>query len=452
MVQRVIACALVAALGLSVFAGTAVADDELRAQVAEMVKEEMGKKSGLRAYWSSGLRLDTADKKVKLKLGGRIMIDANWFDDEDFNDLGIPGSLQEDGVEFRRVRLYNSGLINNNVEYKLQVDFSGGDVTFRDVYIGVTHLEDCLGCLMPNIRVGHQLQPLGLEPNTSSKYITFMERSAIANAFGHAGRRTGIKIHDSLRGDQLTYALSYFSPNSDAGDGGDFDFDDGMAVAARVTWVPWYDCNCECKRFHIGASYASYSDMKGRRFRARPPAHLASRYVDTGTISDIEDYTTLGIEAALVYGPLRIQAEYMTTEVDSASAGDPTFSGWYVFASYFLTGECANYKKGTFSRVKPCCNFLDNDCCCTGAWELAVRYEGIDLSDGAFDGGEMTALTVGVNWYLNPNTRVMFNYWTATIDGTPAGFDSNPDFAGTQTVTFNDDDISGFGVRFQVDF
>ena len=445
------ATALVAIFLAGVFATPAQADDALRDQIAEIVKEEMGKKNGLRAYWKNGLRLDSADKKFKLKLGGRVMLDWSWYDSDDFEDRGVPEADVEDGVEFRRVRLYNSGLIYDNVEYKVQLDFAGvPDVDFKDVYIGLTNLEDCLGCLFPDIRVGHFKMPVGLDELTSSKYITFMERAGIMQAFAPS-RKTGIMLHDSLRGDQIGYQLAYWGPGT-AGDDPNFNFDDGEAFGGRIWWAPWYDCNCKCRRAHVGVSYASYSNLDGKRFRSRPPTHITSRFVNTGTISDVEEYYTLGFEAAVVYGPWSLQAEYMLAEVDSASAGDPTFSGWYVYLSYWLTGECRPYKKGVFSRVKPCCNFLDNECCCTGAWELKARYEFLDLEDGNIDGGEQTSITVGVNWHLNPNTRIMLEYFLTTVDGTPAGYDADPNTMGTQTVTFDDDDISGVQMRFQVDF
>ncbi len=471
MINRVMWAALAVAIGCVGLAGQAAADEaEMRAMVAEAVKAEMAKQGGdeFRVYWKDGLRLESGDggKTFKGKIGGRIMLDAWVFDDDELKDdvivqppfaPGVPGSYQEDGVEFRRVRLYNSGLIHDHVEYKLQLDFAHGDVSFRDVYFGLTHLKDCWGCAFPSIRVGHQFQPISLEANTSSKYITFMERSFLANTFGYASRATGIKIHDSLMGDHLNYQFAFFSPTSSPGGGGDFDFDDGWAVAGRVTYAPWWDCNCSCKRAHVGISGAYYDDLKGRRFRSRAPSHMTSRYVNTGTISDVESYTTLGFEGAVVYGPWSVQGEYLLADVDSDIAGDPTYTAWYVYASYWLTGECRNYKHGAFSRTKPCCNFLDNDCCCTGGWELAARYEGIDLSDGNVDGGEMTAFTFGVNWHLNPNARIMLNYFIATIDGTPAGFnvlqDANPGVAAASGVaTFDDTTFSGFGIRFQVDW
>ena len=92
--------------------------------------------------------------------------------------------------------------------------------------------------------------------------------------------------------------------------------------------------------------------------------------------------------------------------------------------------------------MKPCCNFLDDECCCYGGWELAVRYDEIDLEDANVAGGEQGTLVVGVNWLLNPNTRVMFNYFRVDVDGGPQqGGNIN-----------NSLDLDGIGVRVQVDW
>ena len=74
-----------------------------------------------------------------------------------------------------------------------------------------------------------------------------------------------------------------------------------------------------------------------------------------------------------------------------------------------LTGESRSYKKGTFKRLKPkrAFSFAHGG---LGAWELAVRIAGIDLNDGAVQGGYMKNFTAALNWYAVDNVRFMFGY------------------------------------------
>ena len=114
------------------------------------------------AKWGNGYKLSSSDGEHSLKFGGRIMSDyAIWNNGDDTFS----------GTEFRRVRFFNSGKVYGNVKYKIQLDFAGGGVSFKDVYMEVA---------MPyagNVKVGHFKEPFRLEALTSSKYITFMERA-----------------------------------------------------------------------------------------------------------------------------------------------------------------------------------------------------------------------------------------------------------------------------------
>jgi len=73
-----------------------------------------------------------------------------------------------------------------------------------------------------------------------------------------------------------------------------------------------------------------------------------------------------GLEAALVMGPFSLQGEYIRVDVDTSTGTDPAFSGYYAYASWFLTGESRPYAEGKFNRVKA-----------DGAWELAVRFSSL---------------------------------------------------------------------------
>ncbi|MCB9828851.1 MAG: hypothetical protein H6806_03665 [Planctomycetes bacterium] len=439
------AAALAAAIA---WAAPARADDDLRSMIrAEIAaalaeqkpaekKDDKKDDSTFKVYWKNGLRLDTKDKSVQLKIGGRIMFDAAFYSDDDYT--AATGVDLEDGVEFRRLRLYNSGKIGKHVAFKLQIDWSTApdEFTLKDCYIDLAKLKDCFGCGFPDLRFGHFKVPFSLEEQTSSKYITFMERS-LANTFS-PGRQNGMMAYDSLLGGRLNYGVGVFANDTDDGEDGNFE-QNGYSYAARVTWTPWWDCECKCKRWHIGASIWQREDIDQVRYRSRPESHVTShRPVDTGTF-DAEGTTHIGFETGLIYGPWTVSGEYIIAQVDSVAAGDPEFSAWYGQVSYWITGECTTYKHGYFDRVEPCCDWLDEDCCCKGGWQIAARVSNIDLNDGNFQGGEMMTYTLGLNWHLNPNARIMFNAVYADVDST----------RGAQPV---DETFLAFQMRFQVDW
>ena len=80
---------------------------------------------------------------------------------------------------------------------------------------------------------------------------------------------------------------------------------------------------------------------------------------------------------------------------------DATFSGGYLAGTYSLTGEGRPWdmKTSTYSRITPTGK--------GGAWELALRFDILDLNDttASITGGQMKALTLGLNWYPNPLIR-----------------------------------------------
>ena len=374
----------------------------------------------LDAKWSKGIRLESADGDVKLKFGGRIMNDWGFFTEDD--SIGeVP-----DAVEFRRARLYLAGTIYENVEFKAQYDFAGGDADFKDMYLGLKGLGG-----VGKVKVGHFKEPFGLEEQTSSKYITFMERSLATGAFSPS-RNVGIRANNDALEERLTWSIGLFSDTDGYGEGeGNGNFN----VTGRITFLPWSD---DDNLAHVGVAY-SYRNPTGDsvRYRSRPESHIPTRYVDTGSIT-ADDVNLLGVEGALVFGPGSIQAEYLTAMVGTPSgSADPDFSGFYVQGSYFLTGESRAYKgsAGAFSRVSPENDLGDGG---YGALELAVRYSQLDLNDGAVVGGEESNITVGLNWHLNPNVRVMMNYVRAEVEDVATGDPQG--------------DLDAFMLRFQIDF
>jgi phosphate-selective porin OprO/OprP len=411
--------------------------DEEYGELQKRAQEE--NPSTFRAYWKDGLRFETKDKKFVLKIGGRIQNDWALMEGSSLEDdfglsptvSGVPTNRTsglddiETGTEFRRARLEMSGTIYQSVEFKSQFDFAGAEVAFKDVYLGLLNLP-----VLQHVRVGHFKEPFSLEELTSSKYITFMERG-LPNVFAPS-RNTGLGVLQNYAEDRVWWGLGAFREADDSGDG--FGGDSLYNVTTRLTGLPWYEAD-DGNLLHVGLSYShQFRNDDSLRYRQRPEAHLSPvRFNDTSltrlvfdadgnSMVQVSDIDTDGVdllnpEVALVFGPFSIQAEYMHSFVNASSGSNPDFYGVYAFASYFITGEHRSYKvqEAAFDRIKPKQNFFDGEGG-AGAWEVALRYSRLDLEDAGVRGGKSDDITLGVNWYLNPNVRVMFNYVWADLE------------------------------------
>ena len=84
-----------------------------------------------------------------------------------------------------------------------------------------------------------------------------------------------------------------------------------------------------------------------------------------------------------------------------------------------LTGETRPFRAGNFDRIRP---FRELGKDGLGAFEIALRYDHLDLADTpvlARAGNEATSVTLGLNWYFNPFAKLMFNWVRFTGDNTP---------------------------------
>ena len=75
------------------------------------------------------------------------------------------------------------------------------------------------------VRVGHFFEPFSLERNTSNRFMTFLERSLLDEAFVPA-RNLGLLLNRANAAETLTWAVGGFRTDSDnygdsVGDDGD---------------------------------------------------------------------------------------------------------------------------------------------------------------------------------------------------------------------------------------
>jgi phosphate-selective porin OprO and OprP len=419
---------------------------------------EVGKQTEYRPEWRNGLVLETADKAFRLHVGGRFHMDGGWWiadQDLQFGPGGV-GPL-EDGANYRRARIRVNGLIYETVEWIMEYGFENRTPQFFDVYGELPHLP--IGA----VRLGHFREPFSMDALTGGNFLALMERSLIHDAFVPF-RNLGVQLYDTAFDEQVLWAVGMFRAQSDnfnAASAGDGDY----AWTGRLTWNPWYEAEGRYA-LHLGgaASYRSVPSLPDpglslltpdRRFRfaTRPEFRVnAPAFADTGPIH-AEHMSLVGAEAGLGLGPLLFQGEYVAAQVydaaippGAANFADLFFHGFYVQASWFLTGEHRPYlrRQGVFGQLQPHENFFwvrdevrGGALFGRGAWEAAVRYSHLNLNDRGIEGGVLSDVTLGLNWYLNPNSRFMANVILIDRNAAPGAADGQ---------------AAALGVRYQVDF
>lgn len=419
--------ALVVILGAGTMVQAQMSLEERVQRLEESAK--MDESKNMEALWRNGLRLRTLNKDVEIRIGGRIQNDWNFIrpsdeiEDAFFRD--DEGNVDEplDRIFFRRSRIYIRGTLHTYIRFKAEYDFVGGDATWTDVYLRFVKLP-----AFGNIYVGKFKAPFGLEELTSSRFITFQERS-LTDAFV-PGRQVGLLFKNSVFDKRFHWAFA-MTRSDDNGTVDSLTDSPDNNFTLRLAATPYQASKTQLA--HVGLAYHLRTE-EGFRFRARPEGRTKGvRLVDV--CGDADRVDKIGLEGALVYGPISVQGEYMTATPDVAGTDHPTFAAYYVMGSYFLTGESRPYSGGAFGRPKPKRKF-DLKKGTLGAVELAARMSRIDLNDGDFQGGVERNFTLGVNWYPHNNARVTFNYILAYLD----------------RGDLDDESTSIVSMRFQVDF
>lgn len=356
---------------------------------------------------------------------GRIQLDTANFTQNN-SSMTQFGNAQN-AIGFRRARLAVLGEYET-IDYIVEMDFANRGVNaevnskdqstaFKDVYIQVRDLP-----LLGNVRVGHFKEGFGLEQMTSDNYTTFMERSILDEGTFIPGRNNGIQAFNWTENQRGTWSIGVFANQTGFDQPPLFQYDEwGLAMTTRGTYLAWYDEPSNGRGLlHTGLDYTyrSAPDNLGI-FATRAESGFSPSVVNM-KLTDVIDWQVFGAEAAFVYGPLSLQSEFYALTLNRQNSQINNFYGAYAFVSYFLTGENRPYnrKLGVFDRVKPYENFFrvrtaDGDVQTgRGAWEVAYRFSYIDMLDGLTvkGAGMATDHTFGINWYLNPFTRIMFNY------------------------------------------
>jgi len=387
-------------------------------QLRQAVSQDEQEVQNVEVNTQGGINISSLDKHFSFRLGGRVMVD-NAFYYQDKNPLG-------NGTKIRRARLEMKGKLFTDWHFVLNPEIgSDENVNLTDAYIRYEGLSPV------KILIGQFKAPFSIEQQTSNRHITFMERS-LMDVFA-PGRSVSLGAMLPGKNWMLAAGISGEDSKTDAPNEGN----EGWGMLVRGSYAPFYS-DTRVLHFGLGACYRNPNDEKTVRFRTRPESYVTDiKYVDTGVIGDVHHFNRYILETAGVLGPFSLQGEYTRAEVNrDDSFSDLAFNAWYLYGSWFLTGESRPYLpgKGGFWRVKPKSNW--------GAWELAARYSVLDLNDGFITGGEEKNMTFGINWYINEQVRLTANYIIVDNDQN-ANADGN---------VLGNDDPTIFQMRMQMEF
>ncbi len=368
-------------------------------------------------YLKNGLFIESPEKNIVVKLGTKIGFDTGYIAaDQDLN--GAFPDLGGFDYRFRRLRAYTQATFWDTVEFKFEIDFAN-TTAIKDVWVRYMGNPS-----VGEFTLGYMKEPFSLEELTSSSAVTFMERSLPTSGFAPS-RDIGLVYSDVKRDKRLTWSAGAFWIVGSFGNVGEGEEaltnSSGTALTGRLTGLLWYEGKGE-NLLHLGLSYSHQfrnedSRNDGLEIKVRPETYLTDdRLVDTGKFFT-GDTDFVDPEMALVVGPFSLQGEYFHLFASSKEADNPGFWGFYCQGSFFITGEHRPYDatKGLFSGIRPHRNFSFTHSG-WGAWEAALRLSFIDLDGGAIHGGRETDVTVGLNWYLNPHMRFLFNYVRAHVE------------------------------------
>ena len=376
-----------------------------------------------------------------------------------YNRRGAGRYDYNSGTDIRRGRFGFDGTFYKNFKYRIEAEFVKGSVNLLDAYVSYGGVKNWV------FTVGQQKAPYGLEANTSDAFNSFLERGMANVTFGAVGAERRVGVTAAYQTDKLNATIGLFG-SGEAVQRNESTPDESYGVNGRITWDPILDTD---KLVHLGASAFKVAGIAGHSISGlgdRPGSRVdGGRLVSIsingtapsgGIPTGARNATYWGLESALVYGPFSLQGEYSHLSIDRfGSAPTVNVDGFYVFGSWFITGESRTFKNGNVDRVKPFKDFAPGGG--WGAFELLARYDALDLTDAGFQsiGGRAVnrkgeTWTLGLNWYLNPNLKLVANYIRFKGENSPLIFPPIPAAGLNGPGTTAKGDI--IGTRLQVDF
>ena len=343
-----------------------------------------------------GLIFRSKDNRHSIRLGGLLQMD-----DREFVDAP---TTQESKFLIRRARPSASGYFYDDWNYRFAEEFALSSpnattyqATVADAVLNYKPLEDI------QVQAGKYKPPVALEQLADDAYIPFNERALSANL--SPARDIGVMVHGKTFSNKLSWAamVGAGARNNTLNTG--LDYDTGPDGYFRLFSQPFANEKempdfLEGLRLGIGGSIAwstpstagtsqlfqNYSTDGGNTFFAFPSG-----------LNVQGEHWRLSPQIYYTYGPFGALGEFIAEKqgvlTSSGTSSNYETTAWNVTLNYVLTGEDA-----TLDGIVPKepVDFKNGG---WGAWEMAIRYDGIDIGANMFR--PTSAGGVGASPYLN---------------------------------------------------
>lgn len=356
-------------------------------------------------------------KPITVVLGGAIVMEnTRWISQDNINEQQVGDLSQYVGGSIRGFRAGIGGTINFKKPWTYLV--SGGTRAFERGFEQGDLDEFVSYDYKVSIPVGSATLSLGkLKENISFSRMSTMiyepaqqERASVCDAFLPA-RNIGIVINNTFLKERMTWSAGVFNNWYET----DRSFSNNPTViVGRISGLP-YISEDGSHYLHLGVAGRYSNAAGGIRYKTKTEIFSGPVSVDTDVIEDASSTFHNGLELGVGIGPFILTSEYIQSSVSSSAFSDPRFKGYYVVASYVLSGEMRTYNKrsGLVNRVNVANGVNSGG---WGALEVYSRWSSVDLSDNGIDGGEMNTLSLGLNWTPIQAIQLNLNYRYSTLD------------------------------------
>lgn len=357
---------------------------------------------------------------LKLKFDTRLTFDGalylpqtNLDEVKHFNSNNrIEDFRFSNGANISQVRFGIWATLSNKWRGKIDVDFANRQVGLRDIFLDYF--------FSPNtyIKMGYYKDPVSMENNTASKFLSLATPSAIqflttlnrywGATFVHWDKHywIGAGLYASNVSGQTT------QPNRG---------NDGVGVSAKAAWVPVNELG---RTVYLGL-YGRYRtpDLRNGKqgiltLSTLPESGNDARRFISASITGVKNYIVSGLEASVTHRRFHASGEYLINRVNLSkdmSRETMTFHGGFITGSFMLRGNQRKYLPAD-AMFTPTANVAPG-----GNLELTARLSYLNANDTSGTGeaaryGSSFSQMVGLNWYPNGNVLFGINYTYMNMD------------------------------------